>query len=112
MSGQARRFRALGRAHPLILVRMFAGVFRLEWGEVFELHVVSWIDLRLIVDGSGVTSFVFTFDAFVCDVDVMEERFVVIFRKWGSARKTCGPRGGGLGTGPELLAQNLEVAVA
>lgn len=73
---------------PLMLVRMFAGVLRSEWGEVFGLYVVSRIDLRLVVDGSDVTSFVFTFDAFVCDVDVMEERFVVIFRKWGSARKT------------------------
>lgn len=114
MSGQVRRFHVLGRAHPPCSFHMFAGVLlRPEWAEVFELHVVSRIDLRLVVDGSDVTSFVFAFDAFVCDnVDVMGERFVVIFRKWGSARKACGPRGGGLGRGPELLAQGSEVPVA
>lgn len=72
-----------------MLVHVFAGVFRPELGEVFELHVVSWIDLRHIVDGGDVTSFVFTFDAFVRDdVDAMKERFVVIFRKWGSVGRS------------------------
>jgi len=71
-------------------------------------------------DGGDVTSFVFTFDAFVRDdVDVMKERFVVIFRKWGSVGRAWwtwgggGPgRGDGLGRGPGTLAQGSEVPVA
>ena len=59
--------------------------------------------MRLIVGRSGVTSFVFAFDAFVCDVDVMKEWFVVIFGK---------SRSGELGRGPETLAQGSEVPVA
>jgi hypothetical protein len=75
--------------------------------------VVSWIDLRHIVDGGDVTSFVFTFDAFVRDdVDIMKERFVVIFRKWGSAGRAWWIWGGGPGRGPATLAQGLEVPVA
>jgi hypothetical protein len=96
-----------------MLVHVFAGVLRLEWDEAFELHVVSWIDLRHIVDGGDVTSFVFTFDAFVRDdVDVMKERFVVIFRKWGSAGRAWWIWDGGPGRGPATLAQGLEVPVA
>ena len=53
-----------------LLVHVFAGVLRSGWGEVFGSRVVSWIDLRPIVHGSDVASFVFTFDAFVRD-DVM-----------------------------------------
>jgi hypothetical protein len=96
-----------------MLVHVSAGVLCLEWGEAFELHVVSWIDLRHIVGGGDVTSFVFTFDAFVRDdVDVMKERFMVIFRKWGSAGRAWWIWGGGPGRGPATLAQGLEVPVA
>lgn len=77
-----------GPCSPSMLVHMFAGVFRPGWGDVFELHVVGWIDLRHIVDGGDVTSFVFTFDAFVRDdVDVVKERFVVHLRKMGVGRE-------------------------
>ena len=88
MPGQVRRFRALGRAHPpcSFMCSLASSVRSGARCESFELRVVSWTDLRHIVDGSDVTSFVFAFDAFVRDdVDVMKERFVVIFGKWGSA---------------------------
>jgi len=55
MPGTGAQVSCSGLCSPPMLVHVFAGVFRPELGEVFELHVVSWIDLIPIVDSGDVT---------------------------------------------------------